>query len=105
MNGDFPAHHAIEIHVPIAVMTTLIKFKSELNRANFRNITPLDKARKKAHDRKIHPMHRKKFYEICNMLEKAGAQSTIDLQPQPTNAIMEQQHEEALPLLNLSKHR
>jgi hypothetical protein len=84
-----PMHQAVDSKL-IDITQRLITAGADLSVKNRLDETPLDTARKEAM-RPINPKYRKKAYAICNVLEQAGAPSSVMLQPMPTDSVMEQE--------------
>ena len=95
--GSTLLHEAINHPDGISKVKFLIAQSANLNIKNNRGRTPLDQARCNAMNTSVYASgnayldFRKKDYEICAILEQAGAQSSVTLEPMPSDEIMLQQ--------------
>ncbi len=84
-------HAAVDLKI-IPMLNLLIKKAAPLSLKNLWGSTPLDKARHRAMSQRPDDVQqRKKMYQICAILEAAGAQSTVHFTPMPTDEVMNQQ--------------
>lgn len=83
-----------------AAILTLIYSGIDLNEIfndkNENGDTPYDQAKKGAMNRYWFVETRKEFYKICNIFNDNNAPSSIKLTPQPSDAIMKSEYEQAM---------
>ncbi len=87
--GQTPIYESI-IGGHANITQRLINAQANLTVTDQWNRTPLDTVRNKAME-PLNPKYRKKLYEICAILEQAGAPSSVTLKPKPTGAVMDQE--------------
>ncbi len=71
-------------------MQSLITAQADLALTDKWNRTPSDVARELAMQ-PLNPRYRKKAYEVCTILEQAGAPSSVTLLRMPSDATMDQE--------------
>lgn len=76
----------------------LIAPQTNLHSKTKKNRTPLDIAITNAQSHQNQLDYRKSAYQICKMLQQAGAESSSKLIPQPSDEVMQQQHNKAQSL-------
>ncbi len=89
---ESPLHAAVKA-LNINMIQLLIQSGARLDATNYWHNTPLDQAKKNAMNHNLKISTRKKYYEICTMLEQLGAPSSVTLEPMPTDEIIIQQAE------------
>ncbi len=87
-----PLHGAVQAR-NIPMIELLIQSGAQLDAQDYWHNTPLDRAKKEAMNHQLKICIRKKYYEICTMLEQLGAPSSVTLEPMPTDEIIIQQAE------------
>jgi len=85
-------HQAVNNHHTQTSLRILISAQADLNVENEFKLTPLDVARKIAMNDSIIPRYRKFHYESCKILEEAGAQSSVEFIPMPSDEAMQKQY-------------
>ena len=79
---ETPIYRAIDNKL-IDVIEKLITAQADLSVKSHKDQTPLDRAKKNTMEQLVDKSYRKENYAICNMLEKAGAPSSVVLKPMP----------------------
>lgn len=95
--GETKLHEAIKHPNAIVEVQSLLAKSVNLNIKDNAGMTPLDKARSNAMKVSVYLSgndylnYRKKNYALCDILQQAGAQSSVNLTPMPSDEIMLQQ--------------
>jgi len=77
------ALHKAALFIDSTMLHILISAQADLNVENLSGKTPLDLARTRAMNISSYKCYRKALYENCKILEEAGAQSSVELEPMP----------------------
>jgi len=85
-----PIYRAINDRM-VTITKRLISAQADLTVVDQFHRTPLDVAKQNAM-KPFNPKQRKIYYEICTMLEQAGAPSSMSLSAMPSDEIMQKEH-------------